>query len=95
MLRDRIASTRRANIFERHSYRHMTSALSVEADAEGGVVAVSSYLVLRIMQDGTQGIFSTGSYRDLLVEEAGALRFKERLVLCDSSRLDSLLVIPL
>jgi len=29
------------------------------------------------------------------VEEAGRLRFRERLVVCDSSRVDTLLAIPL
>ena len=38
---------------------------------------------------------ATGRYLDLLVEDAGALRFRERLVVCDSSRVDTLLAIPL
>jgi hypothetical protein len=29
------------------------------------------------------------------VEEAGSLRFRERIVVCDSSRFDTLLAIPL
>jgi hypothetical protein len=29
------------------------------------------------------------------VEEAGALRFRERVAVCDSSRVDTLLAIPL
>jgi anthranilate 1,2-dioxygenase small subunit len=40
-------------------------------------------------------LFATGRYLDALVEEDGALRFRERLVVCDSSRIDTLLAVPL
>ena len=40
-------------------------------------------------------LFATGRYLDALVDEAGALRFRERIVVCDSSRFDTLLAIPL
>ena len=30
-----------------------------------------------------------------ILEEAGALRFRERIVVCDSSRIDTLLALPL
>jgi hypothetical protein len=32
---------------------------------------------------------------DRIVEEDGQLKFKQRIVVCDSSRVDALLVIPL
>ena len=38
---------------------------------------------------------ATGRYLDALVEEAGVLKFRERIVVCDSSRIDTLLAIPL
>ena len=40
-------------------------------------------------------LFATGRYVDTMVDEGGALRFRERLVVCDSSRVDTLLAIPL
>jgi len=40
-------------------------------------------------------LFATGRYLDLLVDHGGALRFRERIVVCDSSRFDTLLAIPL
>jgi anthranilate 1,2-dioxygenase small subunit len=36
-----------------------------------------------------------GRYIDVLMDEAGALRCRERVVVCDSSRVDTLLAIPL
>jgi hypothetical protein len=40
-------------------------------------------------------LFATGVYLDRIRDEAGSLRFAERLVVCDSSHFDTLLAIPL
>ena len=52
------------------------------------------------MADGDMKVFACGKYLDTIVEEpgvetAGTLRFKERTVVLDSRRVDTLLVIPL
>ena len=57
--------------------------------------AETPFLVVRVMRDGTMDLFATGRYVDTMVDEGGALRFRERLVVCDSSRVDTLLAIPL
>jgi len=62
---------------------------------DGVARAETPFLVVRIMRDGRMDLFATGRYLDTLVEEAGALRFRERIVVCDSSRIDTLLAIPL
>jgi anthranilate 1,2-dioxygenase small subunit len=51
--------------------------------------------VVRIMRNGIMDLFATGRYLDALVEESGGLRFRERIVVCDSSRVDTLLAIPI
>lgn len=95
MLEDRIASLRKANIFEPHNYRHLISAIRVGA-AEGGVYpVVSSFAVVRIMQDGAMALFSTGKCLDKVALDGGKALFKERVFVCDSSRVDTLIVIPL
>ena len=61
-----------------------------------GITAETPFLVVRTMRDGQMDLFATGVYRDRLREEAdGALLFAERVVVCDSSRFDTLLAIPL
>ena len=95
MVRDRVAALRRANIYERQSYRHIVGMPALLGEDGGAVRAETPFLVARIMRDGTTDLFATGRYLDLLVEEGGALRFRERLVVCDSSRVDTLLAIPL
>jgi 3-phenylpropionate/cinnamic acid dioxygenase small subunit len=95
MVRDRVAALRTANIYERQSYRHLVGMPALLGEDDGAVRAETPFLVARIMRDGTTDLFATGRYLDLLVEEAGLLRFRERLVVCDSSRVDTLLAIPL
>ena len=40
-------------------------------------------------------VFACGRYLDRIVETAGALKFAERVVVCDSRSVDTLLVVPL
>jgi 3-phenylpropionate/cinnamic acid dioxygenase small subunit len=95
MLKDRVAALREANIYERQSYRHVVGLPAIVGERDGAVRAETPFLVVRIMRDGTMALFATGRYLDALVEEAGTLRFRERVVVCDSSRIDTLLAIPL
>ena len=95
MLKDRVAALREATVFERQSYRHLVGLPAIVGEQDGAVRAETPFLVVRIMRDGTMALFATGRYLDALVEEAGALRFRERVVVCDSSRIDTLLAIPL
>ena len=95
MLKDRVAALREANVFERQSYRHLVGQPAIVGERDGAVRAETPFLVVRIMRDGTMALFATGRYLDALVAEAGALRFRERVVVCDSSRIDTLLAIPL
>ena len=95
MLRDRVAALREANVYERQTYRHLMGLPAVLGEAEGAVRAETPFLVVRIMRDGRMDLFATGRYVDVLVEEAGTLRLRERVVVCDSSRFDTLLAIPL
>ena len=95
MLQDRVAALRDANVYERQTYRHLVGLPSILDEADGAVRSETPFLVVRIMRDGTMDLFATGRYLDALVEEEGALSFRERIVVCDSSRIDTLLAIPL
>lgn len=95
MIVDRIASLRRANIFEKHRYRHLISGIHVAIGPGSELLARSSYLVIRIMDDGTSSIFSSGEYDDRIVLEGGVPKFRQRLVTFDSKSIETLLVIPI
>ena len=96
MLADRISALREANIYERHGYRHLLGLPFVEPQADGTARAETPFMVARIMRDGSTDLFATGRYLDIFArDEAGALKLQERVVVCDSSRIDTLLAIPL
>jgi anthranilate 1,2-dioxygenase small subunit len=96
MLRDRVASLREANIYERHVYRHFLGQpwiLSEEADE---VRSETSFFVARIMRDGTTDVYATGRYIDVYsLNGSNPPKLRERIVVCDSSRFDTLLALPL
>jgi anthranilate 1,2-dioxygenase small subunit len=95
MLLDRVSALREANIYERQSYRHILGQPSILHEGEGEVRSETSFLVVRILQDGDTDIFATGRYLDLYKVEDGMLRLNERTVVCDSSRIDTLMALPL
>jgi anthranilate 1,2-dioxygenase small subunit/terephthalate 1,2-dioxygenase oxygenase component beta subunit len=96
MLVDRIAALREANIYERQRYRHILGMPSVAGEADGLVSVETSFLVVRTMRDGEMTIFAAGVYLDKVRRDAaGAWRYAERIVVCDSQRFDTLLAIPL
>jgi anthranilate 1,2-dioxygenase small subunit/terephthalate 1,2-dioxygenase oxygenase component beta subunit len=96
MLVDRIAALREANIYERQRYRHILGLPVVTAQADDGVSAETSFLIVRTMRDGQMMVFAAGVYLDKLRrDKSGAWRYAERIVVCDSQRVDTLLAIPL
>ena len=95
MLIDRVSSLREANIYERHTYRHILGMPSILEESDGGVRSETPFLVARIMRDGETDIFATGRYLDLYrIQDRGA-KLRERIVICDSARIDTLLALPL
>ena len=95
MLRDRVASLREANVYEPHVYRHFLGQPWIVAQDASEVRSETSFFVARIMRDGTTDVYATGRYIDLYRMNGGAPKLRERIVVCDSSRFDTLLALPL
>ena len=95
MLEDRVASLRRANVFEAQAYRHIVSLPRVTGQDTTTVEAEAGFLVVRTMQDGAQDLFVSGRYLDRIDFSASRPRYQEKLVVLDSDKIDTLLAIPL
>jgi anthranilate 1,2-dioxygenase small subunit len=95
MLVDRVTSLREANVYERHIYRHLLGQPWIQSHEAGQVRSETSFLVVRIMRDGTTDVYATGRYLDLYSLQGGSPKLAERIVVCDSSRFDTLLALPL
>ncbi len=95
MLVDRVAALGEANIYERHAYRHILGAPFIVAEDGEDVRCDTSFVVVRIMRDGTTDLFASGRYIDVVRFEPGEPKLAQRIVVCDSSRIDTLLALPL
>ncbi len=95
MLHDRVSALRNANVYERQAYRHIVGQASISATSTAGIPTETPFIVVRIMHDGVTQLFMTGIYQDVFVETEAGLRLKSRIVVLDSSRIDTLLAIPL
>jgi anthranilate 1,2-dioxygenase small subunit len=95
MLADRVSSLREANIYERHTYRHILGQPSILSEQGSEVRTETPFLVARIMREGQTDLFATGRYLDVYKVSGDEAKLAERIVVCDSSRIDTLLALPL
>ena len=95
MLHDRVSALREANIYERQSYRHILGQPMILDDHGSMYRCETPFIVARILLDGDTDLFATGIYRDQYVLDGSGAKLRERIVVCDSSRIDTLLAIPL
>ena len=95
MLIDRVTALRQANIFEPHRYRHIVGPIRIERVDETVAQVCSNFIAVRIMHDGEMSLFAAGRYLDRIALTIQPYRFIERLVVLDSQKIDTLLVIPL
>ena len=94
MMKDRIFSMLNANIYAPHHYRHLLSAPQVLEESDGETRLYSSFGLIRIMAGGTSEMFLSGYYADRIDTSGPEYRFRERIVVLDSSRVDTLIVAP-
>jgi anthranilate 1,2-dioxygenase small subunit len=95
MLADRVLSLRKANVYERQGYRHLLGLPLVRARDGGRTRVETSFAVLRTVRGGDTAVFASGRYLDEVAHEGDQLKLARRDVVCDSSRVDTLLAIPL
>jgi anthranilate 1,2-dioxygenase small subunit len=94
MMRDRIVALRNANVFEAHTYRHVTSGLEftrVDADT---IAMQSNYVVVQTLTDGESRLYQAGRYVDQVVRTTEGWRYRSKRAIYDTSRVETLLVTP-
>jgi len=95
MLRDRVVSLRHANIFEAHSYRHMTSGLQITPIDADTVEMRSNYVVVQTRANGESQVYQAGRYEDRVVRTPEGWRFQKKRAIFDTSRVQTLLATPI
>ena len=95
MLKDRILSLLEANVYERHSYRHMLGQPYI-GDIEGDELdSETPFMVVRITREGPTDLFATGRYIDRYRVREDEAKLVKRIVVLDSGYIDTLLGFPL
>lgn len=95
MLRDRVVSLRHANIYDSHTYRHMTSGLTILAVRGEEIDTESNYVVVQTKSDGESHVYQVGRYFDTVVRTPEGLRYRAKRVIYDTSRVQTLLATPI
>jgi anthranilate 1,2-dioxygenase small subunit len=95
MLADRILCLRETAIYEPHRYRHLVGGTRVVSLDGSECKAETPFAVIRTSNEGEMSIFAAGRYMDTVVFESGAAKFREKLVLTDSTRIDVFIAAPL
>jgi anthranilate 1,2-dioxygenase small subunit len=94
MMCDRITSLREANLFEPHTYRHMTSGLEfTQLDADT-VNMQSNYVVVQTLTNGESTVYQAGRYFDRVVRTTEGWRYQHKRAIYDTLRVQTLLVTP-
>lgn len=94
MMSDRIIALETANIYESHRYCHIVTKPSIRL-IEADLFSVrSNFSVFRTMENGYTDLFATGKYLDQVLLMDDIPKFKERRVILDSKRVDTLMVFP-
>jgi anthranilate 1,2-dioxygenase small subunit len=95
MLKDRVSALREANVYEKQFYRHILGQPCILSEDGAEVRSETPFFVARIVGDGDAELYVTGRYLDTYVLDGEVAKLRERTVVCDSSRIDTLLAIPL
>jgi anthranilate 1,2-dioxygenase small subunit len=95
MLQDRVSALREANVYEKQSYRHILGQPCILSEDGAKVRSETPFLVARTVEEGETEIYVTGRYLDVYAINGDVAKLNERTVVCDSSRIDTLLAIPL
>jgi salicylate 5-hydroxylase small subunit len=94
MLRDRIYGITNTLFHEPYYQRHLVSNFRFRRDGAGTLVD-AHYLVSRTKAGELTELYSTGRYRDRIVETSAGLRFAEKRAIYDSELIPNSLIYPI
>jgi len=94
MIQDRCDAFANLNVYGPRSWRHMTGQLRLTEDGDA-IKARSNFVIFETLSGKDTHILCAGEYRDVLVRQNGALKFRERICLYDTTMIPNSIVIPI
>ena len=94
MLQDRADAFAKLNVFAPRIWRHMTGPVRLTADGKL-TRARSNFVIFETLSGQNTHVLCAGEYCDVLVHQAGALKFAERICIYDTTMIPNSIVMPI
>jgi 3-phenylpropionate/cinnamic acid dioxygenase small subunit len=95
MLVDRVAALRKTTLYAPRLTRNLTAGIILRALEPDGMRLGASFAVFQTLLNEPSAVFLCGRCYDRVVEEAGRLRFAERVCVADATLVPTSLVFPI
>jgi len=95
MLVDRVVALREALVFAPRLIRRVTGTPRLRATEPDGMRVGTSFALFQTMLNEPSAVFLCGRIYDRVVDDSGALRFAERIVVTDATNVPVSLVFPI
>lgn len=95
MLKDRVYSVVNTLFHAPYYQRHIVAAPRIRSASDGVVRAEANYVVIRTRHDQPSEVFNAGRYIDVVVQEDGRYKFRERLCVFDSELIPNSIIYPI
>jgi 3-phenylpropionate/cinnamic acid dioxygenase small subunit len=94
-IEDRVYAIEHLSMTIPRRYRHLISGFSVAPQGADIWRVAANFAVFETIEAQPTTNFAAGRYKDVIVREAGALKFKEKISICDAASIKNSLVFPL
>lgn len=95
MLKDRVFGITNTLYHQPYHQRHVIGGLLVAPRDDGALDVEANYAVFRTKQNELTEVFNVGRYLDVVVEEGGALKFRQKICVYDSALIPNSLIYPI
>ena len=95
MLVDRVAAIRKTLLYAPRIVRNLTAGIVLRSIDADGMRLAASFALFQTMLNEPSQVFLCGRYYDRVVEDAGALRFAERICVTDATLVPTSLIFPI
>lgn len=94
-LLDRVTGIRKTSVYAPRRIRRIVSAIRIVGWTGDVLEARASYAAFETLLDELTRVFNVGEYRDKIVVDSGALKFREKVCVFDSQLVPNSLIYPL
>ena len=94
MLLDRRDAFSKLNVFAPRTWRHITNILHIKVQNKE-ILSRSNFAIFETLVGQDTHVLCTGEYRDKIVRENGAFKFRERICIYDTTIIPNSIVRPI